>query len=483
MPAAARRARDRIAAGPPGRPAAARPAAGRAGPHARLPGGRAVRPPGLDLRAEVRRPPRPRPVRRRGTDPPQPQRQGAEPAVPRGGRGPPDAPRPAGRPRRRGRLLRRPRADQLPRPRSSGSTCSTPARSARGPRRYPAYIYLFDVLYFDGYDVTGLPLWRAEGACCARRSRWSDRVGATPFRARATGSRPCGRPAAAGEEGIVGKRLDSPYVAGRERRLGEGQVRRPAGVRRSAGFTDPQRSRVGLGALLVGLLRRRRPAHLRRQGRHRLHPRESCSTSADGSTGWIETSSARSTTATRRAARHVHWVRPEARGRDRVRRVDAERPAPPAAVRGAPARQAGPRDAAASGRPLRPSTRADDEGVTPMPETTAMPLAEYRAKRDFRKTRRAGARDRRPEAQAADLRRPGAPRHATSTTTSGWRPTACSRAGRSPRSRRWTRRSSGWPSRSRTTRSRYATFEGTIPQGPVRRRARSRSGTAARTRA
>jgi ATP-dependent DNA ligase len=25
-------------------------------------------------------------------------------------------------------------------------------------RKYPAYVYLFDVLYFDRYDVTGLPL-------------------------------------------------------------------------------------------------------------------------------------------------------------------------------------------------------------------------------------------------------------------------------------------------------------------------------------
>jgi bifunctional non-homologous end joining protein LigD len=55
----------------------------------------------------------------------------------------------------------------------------------------------------------------------------------------------------AGEEGILAKHWGAPYIAGR----GAGWVKVKCVGRQEfviGGFTDPQRSRVGLGALLVG---------------------------------------------------------------------------------------------------------------------------------------------------------------------------------------------------------------------------------------
>jgi bifunctional non-homologous end joining protein LigD len=54
-----------------------------------------------------------------------------------------------------------------------------------------------------------------------------------------------------GSEGIIGKHLDSPYVQGRS----SWWVKLKCIGRQEfviGGFTDPQRSRVGLGALLIG---------------------------------------------------------------------------------------------------------------------------------------------------------------------------------------------------------------------------------------
>ena len=54
-----------------------------------------------------------------------------------------------------------------------------------------------------------------------------------------------------GSEGIIGKHLDSPYIHGRS----SWWVKIKCIGRQEfviGGFTDPQRSRVGLGALLVG---------------------------------------------------------------------------------------------------------------------------------------------------------------------------------------------------------------------------------------
>jgi bifunctional non-homologous end joining protein LigD len=115
--------------------------------------------------------------------------------------------------------------------------------------RHPAYLYVFDVLYFDRSDVTRLPLARRQ-ELLNEAVAWSDRIRRTasvPGHGIEAWERAC----EAAEEGIVGKRLDSPYVAGRS----DAWVKIKCVGRQEfviAGWTDPQRSRVGLGALLVG---------------------------------------------------------------------------------------------------------------------------------------------------------------------------------------------------------------------------------------
>jgi bifunctional non-homologous end joining protein LigD len=106
--------------------------------------------------------------------------------------------------------------------------------------------HLFDVLWLDGADVTSLPL-------DARR----ELLGKLPLRAplhliaRLDEPRPWERACAEGWEGVVAKRRDSPYEHRRSRAWLK--MKCEAGQELVVGgFTDPQRSRVGLGALLVG---------------------------------------------------------------------------------------------------------------------------------------------------------------------------------------------------------------------------------------
>jgi bifunctional non-homologous end joining protein LigD len=115
--------------------------------------------------------------------------------------------------------------------------------------RHPAFLYAFDVLYLDRFDVTGLPLSRRR-ALLEEAVAWSDRIRLTAS-VPAKGIEQWRRACEASEEGIVGKRLDSRYVPGRS----DAWVKIKCIGRQEfviAGWTDPQRSRIGLGALLVG---------------------------------------------------------------------------------------------------------------------------------------------------------------------------------------------------------------------------------------
>jgi len=115
--------------------------------------------------------------------------------------------------------------------------------------KYPAFIYLFDILYFDRYDVTGLPQSDRK-AVLSSAVRWSNVVRETPF-TRGKGIASLRTACRRGEEGIVAKDWNAPYMPGR----GAAWVKLKCVGRQEfviGGFTDPQRSRVGLGALLVG---------------------------------------------------------------------------------------------------------------------------------------------------------------------------------------------------------------------------------------
>lgn len=117
--------------------------------------------------------------------------------------------------------------------------------------------FVFDLLAVDGDDLTQLPLEqrkaRLEKVVKSARGKPRGKPGVIRYSDHVTGS---GREFFAlacqrGLEGIVSKRRDQPYRPGR----GPHWVKTKCLLRQElviGGFTDPERSRVGFGALLVG---------------------------------------------------------------------------------------------------------------------------------------------------------------------------------------------------------------------------------------
>jgi bifunctional non-homologous end joining protein LigD len=122
-----------------------------------------------------------------------------------------------------------------------------PLRARRS--QVPIYLYLFDCLFYEGVDLTGLPL--LDRKAVLRDVVWfDDPIRFTPHRT--TGSAAMLRDACArGAEGILAKRADSRYVSARSSDwLKLKCVRQQEFV--IGGYTAPQGSRERLGALLVG---------------------------------------------------------------------------------------------------------------------------------------------------------------------------------------------------------------------------------------
>jgi bifunctional non-homologous end joining protein LigD len=106
--------------------------------------------------------------------------------------------------------------------------------------------HLFDVLWLDGVDVTAQPLEQ-------RRQLLSQLPLAPPLYLveRLDEPEPWQRACAEGWEGVVAKRRDAPYEHRRSKQWLK--MKCEAGQELVVGgFTDPQRTRAGLGALLVG---------------------------------------------------------------------------------------------------------------------------------------------------------------------------------------------------------------------------------------
>ena len=175
-------------------------------------------------------------------------------------------------------------------------------------------------------------------------------------------------------------------------------MRRPAGVRHRRLDRPATLARRPRGAARRLLRRATSSATPARSAP--ATPARSCSTCAAGSTRSAGTPIP-STTASRPAGRPLG--RAEAGRRDRLRRVDPERPAPPAAIRGAPARQD------REGVPPRAPDirRRRQDGATAGSDRHAAGgiQREARLHQDPRARRGRGE-----DAQAADLRRAGAPR-------------------------------------------------------------------------
>jgi DNA ligase D-like protein (predicted ligase) len=111
------------------------------------------------------------------------------------------------------------------------------------------HLYLFDCMYYEGIDLTGLPL--LERKSVLKDIVWFDEpIRLTEFQT--SGARLMLRKACAQQaEGIIAKRADSRYLSARSTDwLKIKCLRRQELV--IGGFTAPRGSRLRLGALLVG---------------------------------------------------------------------------------------------------------------------------------------------------------------------------------------------------------------------------------------
>ena len=116
-------------------------------------------------------------------------------------------------------------------------------------RSVPAYLYVFDILFDNGRDVRDLPLLERK-KLLAGLLEFRDPLRFTEHRER-DGEAYARQACIDGWEGLIAKRADAPYQGGRSRdwlkfKCENGQEFV------IGGWTDPQRSRVGLGALLLG---------------------------------------------------------------------------------------------------------------------------------------------------------------------------------------------------------------------------------------
>jgi bifunctional non-homologous end joining protein LigD len=124
---------------------------------------------------------------------------------------------------------------------------SDPAKARRSGVR--VFYYVFDLLHLDGHSTRRLPL-RERKALLRDVLEWNDPMRFTTHRntdGKAFFTKACKQ----GWEGLIAKRADSPYPSGRTRdwlkikcELGQEFV--------VGGWTDPQGSRTGFGALLLG---------------------------------------------------------------------------------------------------------------------------------------------------------------------------------------------------------------------------------------
>ena len=129
-----------------------------------------------------------------------------------------------------------------------------PRMQVRDPARARAsgvrvFYYVFDLLRCDGEDVTDRPL-RERQRLLRRTLRTGDPIRHVPHRNTADEAW-FGEVCRRGWEGLIAKRADAPYPHGRSREWLKFKCE--AGQELViVGYTDPEGSREGLGALLLG---------------------------------------------------------------------------------------------------------------------------------------------------------------------------------------------------------------------------------------
>ena len=208
-------------------------------------------------------------------------------------------------PRRRGGVRRSPTGAPASR--------SWPARCRAAPtRRERIVYYVFDLLYLDGYDLTGVPLLRAQGGAAPAARRVCRR---TPGCGMWSMCRASGRSSSTGPASSR-SRGRSPSAAtrlpaGPRARLAQGRsaLRRQEFV--IGGFTERAGGHGGIGALLLGSPRGgRRPAALRRPRRHGLGREDDDRPARPARRAPAGGCAVRRPAAEGKAAAGVTWVRP-----------------------------------------------------------------------------------------------------------------------------------------------------------------------------
>jgi len=113
----------------------------------------------------------------------------------------------------------------------------------------PVFYHLFDVLYLDGYDTTRLPL-RDRKQVLREAFTFKEPLRYTDHRER-DGLEFYREACKRGWEGLIAKRADAPYT---QRRSTDWLKFKCVAEQEFVigGYTDPQGSRVGFGALLIG---------------------------------------------------------------------------------------------------------------------------------------------------------------------------------------------------------------------------------------
>ena len=169
----------------------------------------------------------------------------------------------------------------------------------------PVVFYLFDLIWFDGYDLSELPLLARKSVlhraiAFADPIRFSEHLseeGEVAFRAA------CEK----GWEGLVAKRASAPYTHGRSKDwLKLKCVNEQEFV--VLGWTEPHGSRSGLGALLVGYYEEGR---LRFGGKVGTGFNERELARLTGLLGPLEQTTPSVTDAKGLTMKGVHWVRPK----------------------------------------------------------------------------------------------------------------------------------------------------------------------------
>lgn len=116
-------------------------------------------------------------------------------------------------------------------------------------REIPAYLYVFDLLHWEGFNLTALPL-RTRKSLLRKALRFEDPIRFTPHR-NGDGVSYLKEACTKGWEGLIAKDARSEYEHSRSKQwLKFKCVNRQEFV--IGGFTDPEGHRRGFGSLLIG---------------------------------------------------------------------------------------------------------------------------------------------------------------------------------------------------------------------------------------